>query len=492
LPDEIQTLISAGRYGEVVALCADLLEQVDVESVTPGWSDALRTVFRQAVALARAGGKDSALRVIELMKHRLAAAEDTKVKVFLGAVIMFEAEIRGSQGEHVEAIAAYEEALSLLSVSSRATLRGSSINALIGKARELDSLRRYAEEIVVLDGALAAVKAADEQAAGKRAKQAGMATLFKLDAYLNLKRNPEALELGASLRAALADLPPQPSGAATDEEVVSEALLAQAVAEIVNDGRCWAVFDGVETIATAVATERAVKLYRISEPWAFSDIGPPGPVDMAAALVREVADGYALLAGPQGSSDTSDLPLPKQAGIQRDRLLHTSDVDQWAREHGYPLVLRTPDFDDDAEPTLVAAAERPGWENAEESFVRGIMRSLVEIELVDILNQSLGGREALRDKLFSALASKELSTARQWLQQLAPLGESDPRVGMTIGFQVFARGLFVASHASEDEHSGLPSTARLRQLLHETGGYDWLVSRQVPLPAWTEHRPDSD
>ena len=487
LPDESQTLISAGRFDEVVARCADLLGGVDVEAVPLGGTAVFREVFRLAVALGRAGGTDAALEVIELVKGRFATVLDLRAKAYLAVMFSLEGDIRGRLGEHAEAIAAYDEELALLSLSARATGRGSCVGVLIGKAQALDGLGRYEEEIVVLDDALSAVKAADEATDGKRAGKAAMATFLKLGAYEKLGRHERALELGPALRAALADLPTEPADVATGAEVRSEPSLAAAVAEIVNDGECWAVFEGEKTVTTAVAAGHAMRLYRVSEPWALDEGKSPGPVDMATATVRDVADGYALLAVPRSDSERSDLSVPKRGEIERGQALRTFGVDEWSLRQGHPLKLPIPDPGNQAAQTPATSAELPGWEHVQESFVRGAVRMLFEIELVDILSRSAGGREALNGRLFTAMASNDLALTRRWLQQLAPLGPTDARAGVTIVFHLFAQGLFVTSHdGPEHATHGLATAARLRDLLKETGGHDWLVAHDVPLPAWTE------
>ncbi len=472
-----------GRYDEVVVLCAALLASVDVASASPDRNDVIEAVFRHAVALASVSD-DAALGVIELVKSRIIGSQELRLKVFLGAVISFEGEIRLRRGEDVEAIGACDEALTLLSLSPAVVRRGGAVSALIVKGRALESLGRYEEAIVVLDGALSAVRAADQMTDRKRARHAAKAALLTLDVYVNLQRCEQITDLGASLSEALATLPEHP-GAVTEVESGSERKLAGAVAQIINDGQCWAVFEGEQTITRADATQRAMQLYRVSEPWAFSEFGAPGAVDMAAGIVREVADGYALLALPRSESERSVLPVPKLSGLERDRALHEFGVDDWSREHGHPINLRTSDPDDPAVPKTATGADRPGWDDVEESFVHGVIRAIFEIEIADILSRSRGGRQALHDKLFTALAISNLSLARRWLQQLAPLGETDPRVGLMIVFQMAARGLFVTSHdASDDATPGLIPTDRLRDLLHETDGYEWLADHDIPLPGW--------
>lgn len=476
---------------EAVARCLELSHRLGDSPDPQVRSHVVDALVACAKELTGRGSDKGALRVVEEIRSRFAGDPVARIQSLVAGSLTLAADLQVRAGELETAIAIYDDALSLVAGSEELERRGIDATLLLEKGRVLGNHQRREEAMVVLDNALTAIHRATGRKPALRIRQAAVAVTYKLDQLCALDRFAEASTLMQQLGDMLSDIP---SGAADDRAPLvsgaSEAALAAAVADIVNDGQCWGVFGGSIAVSSPEAAQRACRLYSLSDPWILS--GAPEPVEAAAALVRVIADGYALLAGKWSSAERASLPLPSRAELERHELLHQRGVAEWSREHGHPLslILRENEEVGGQQPST-ATAGLCGARPAEASLTRNIIKCLCLYELADVLSQSEHGREALRYKLFAAISIEYLMFAMSWGRSANAAGASDGSLVVAVACLQIAEGLFAITHCQSGSDATLfPGKERLRGLLHEAGGYDWLTGLGVSLPAWT-HAPDA-
>jgi hypothetical protein len=93
-----------------------------------------------------------------------------------------------------------------------------------------------------------------------RARLLAIGAIGHLDSLWAASRYGEAPRLGESVWFALRDL--SPAQVAGVQEDASEQELAATLAEILNDGECWQVFQHPERTPPQMAADRAVGLIR--------------------------------------------------------------------------------------------------------------------------------------------------------------------------------------------------------------------------------------
>lgn len=449
--------------------------------------DVANALYAGAKSLGTRGRSDAAVRIAEEISSRFADDPVFRVQAVVGAALSLVAELQVLDGQPTEAIATHDEALSRAGRVEELTRRGAGVALLLAKSRILANLDRREEAIVVLDSALQAIQEATEGKGALRTRQAAMAIVAKLDNVAALDRYADAQDLGRQLSDVLAHVPGGPPLAVATASAVpepSESSLAAALAELINDDECWAVFEGRTPISPTEAAERACRLYGVSEPWALPREST-GPVTSASATVRHVADGYALLTAQWSPAERSSLPLPRRAVMEHHQLLRRQGVAGWAAALGHPLHLR------EAESDVRSAGTSPGSQAGAEAdvspdVVRGMVKCLYLYEFIGILSSSRLGLEALKYKQLRAISISYLRAAVDWARSCDTDDASDGRVGVAAACWSISQGFFCVSHGETLPPSPLsPAEAPLRELLHETGGYAWLVEKGVSLPAWT-------
>lgn len=474
---------------EAVARCLALSQRLGDSPDPKVRSQVVDALVACAKELAGRGSDMSALRIVAEIRSRFAGDPVARIQTFVAGSLTLAADLEVRAGDLDAAIATYDDALSLVAGSEEMARRGVDATLLLEKGRVLGNHGHPEEAIVVLDSALMAIRGATARKPALRISQAAEAVTYKLDQLCALDRFADATTMMQQFGDVLSDI----SGGAADDRVplasaASEPGLAAALADIVNHGQCWAVFAGSVDISALEAAQRACRLYALSDPWILS--GAPEPVEAAAALVRVIADGYALLAGQWSAAERASLPLPVRAELGRHELLHQRGVTEWSRKHGHPLRLTV------RENEAVGARQPPtatsGLSNArpvEASLTRSIIKCLYLYELADVLSQSEYGREALRYKLFAAISIEYLRFAMNWGRSANAEGASDGSLAVAVACLQIAEGFFALTHCQSGANAPLSlRKERLRGLLHEAGGYDWLTGLGVSLPVWTHPR----
>lgn len=446
------------------------------------WLDATITRVKELIG---AGKYKDAVTLTEDLRVRCAADADWRVQGRLAVALSEEADARLRLGEPAEMLACFDEVVALVSRSEELTRRGTAVPALRLKAHALANLGKSEEALVVLDSEMGALRRATASKVVTRSREAAVAAVFKLDLLWELGRDEELGTVVEQLAALLSEIPEpwRATGPRSRNRPRPESL-AECVACIVNDGSYWTIFEGRnQRFATEDLAERAIRLYLVSEPLAIStDGGRPTAADVAAALVRDVADGYALLAGDWTPAERAQLPLPTEAEDGRLELIREFGVDEWAANHGHPLrtASRTPT------PRHTREASAPGEGFDVEEFDRRLGRTTMRLacvyELARVLADTTGGRQALRHKVFRGLAIHFLRSARTTLRALAIADEGDERAAILVAHRFIAQGLFTASHSRLGASADLfPPPESLQALLRESGAYEWLANRGIAL-----------
>lgn len=454
--------------------------------------DAADALYACAKDLGVRGRSDAALRIAEELCTRFADDPFFRVQALVAAALSLMAELQVAAGQLAAAIAAYDEALSLVALSDELTRRGAGVALLLAKARVLTNDDRREEAIVVFDSALLAIQNATAGKAALRTRQAAVAVVAELDNLAALDRYADAYSLGEQLSGVLAHVPLGPPPQAATRSVASEpseSALAAALAEVVNEEECWAVFEGHKRLPSTEAAARACRLYGVSDPWALPGAADT-PAHAASTIVRAVADGYALLAGRWSPAERSSLPLPQRALVGRHQVMGQPGLAEWATAHGHRLALHESDRGvPPAETRSPRSTRRPNVDAVSADLIRNIIKCLYLYELARVLGDSEPGLEALHHKLFRAISISYLRAALEWIRSLEIQEASDGRIGVAITCWLIAEGVFAITHDQTGSFVPLPPPeAPLRELLHNTGGYAWLRDRGVSLPAWTEQR----
>ena len=396
-------------------------------------------------------------------------------------------------GRFDEAISACDESLALLArgAETESQVGEAAAITLLLKGELLWSVKRIEESIVVFGGAVDAYRQARAAGAGPEAAWAAMLAVFhKVSRLCALDRSAEAGQARDQLTAVLGDvgdpsLPQNRPGA----RPTSERELAANFAEVVNGGDCWQWFDAIDEEPPRDAmAQRAIELYRLTEPWALADDDSAGgAAQFAAGMLRDIADGYAMLTRPLTADQRR--ALPQRAESTRAQLIRTFGADVWADEHGYPLLL--PEPDEDTENANLCEGQPPqagGW--TPEAFLRFFLTAAYTHDLVALACDSPTGRQALRDVRFGQRAAQQISEARRWARQVT-LHMPPQAAGAAIASLLINQAFFLASHGAVPSSAQLfPTTGLLRDCLHDAHTDDWLCDQDVVLPEWLAETDD--
>jgi tetratricopeptide (TPR) repeat protein len=484
----------SGDTRALFRLCDELVERFG-DASDPGLQlNVLGALSQRAAELERLGRDDEALATYEEIVARFGDATNADLRERLAATLTNKALRMAELGRGREAIAAYDEALALLDGASEPQLRDRAVEVLLSKGQTLWRLDREEEALVVYNSALSAYNAARAAGGGTDALWAAVLTLFyKLGELCALGRSEEAGDLRAELVGLLGDVGKttadsgrsQPRGA-------PEAELAAVFADVLNRGDCWRTFEGAGEERPQVMAERAIELYRLTEPWALPTGEQSGlAAHLAASMLRDIADGYAMLASPSTPAERSALPLPQRGENQRTQLIRRFGVDGWAADLGHPLAL--PESAEHVEPTAapeqqLEQARSLALESAS-SFARFFLVAAHTHDLLVVLCDSPTGRDALQDQHVRSHATRQIADARKWVRRLMPhLGGA---AGATAASVLIAQAFFLASHAKVSSSADLyPTTPMLRDLLRENETYAWLSDQELELPPWITEDDD--
>jgi tetratricopeptide (TPR) repeat protein len=479
----------AGRLEQQLDRCNELIEHFG-DTYDEGLLRELLGGMRQrAGALAKLGRATQALEAYEQIARRFSGATQAELRDDVAASFVDKAALLIDLDRIGDAVSACDDALARLADVTEPQLLDRVVKTLLSKGDILRVSQRREEAIVVYESAVAAYRAATSKGAGVELLWAPVLAIFhKVDLLCALDRADEANEVRTQLRSILGG---SVAASLRDDELepgpVAERELAEAFAQLVTVGDCWRWFDASDQrIPTAEMAKRAIELYRLSEPWALADEGSSGLAAQAAAgMLRDIADGYAMLARPLSRKKRDALPLPQRRDDERTALIRRYGIDEWAAELGWRLDL--PEVRGGTEHEEYRA-ERPSGSSADltdspNEFVRFFLASAFGYELLTMLCDSHSGREALRNDYFTDYGSYRIAEARRWVRRLT--SQVPDAAGAAIAALLMAQTLFRASQLTESPDDMLvPSMSALRDLLREDDTYNWLLREDVELPAW--------
>lgn len=285
-------------------------------------------LIQKAYVLDRIGEYEQAIAVYHELIPRLEENEQTAQALDsrrLRAVACDDA------GRPDDALLGYDDALALVDANDPAH-RQQAFRLLTSKARTLRGLKRREEALIVLTSAVEAYRKPHVDAAAELRAQAVRALIEKLELLCQLERSSEATDVECELVVLLGDgrtpAVVQPAPKPPDAEVA--ALLAE-----IHASECWALFESPPTDRATQFEATALELYRRTD----ALLQPPiddweNPAVAAVTIIRQVADGFALLSESLGSRR---LALPQRRLLEW--AIRLGGLDEWAEELGYPLNL---------------------------------------------------------------------------------------------------------------------------------------------------------
>lgn len=490
---------NAGKAGDterMLDLCADLANRFRDAPDLLLQRHVLAALRMRADVMTNSGRVEEELATYEGIIDLFGDATDSAIQDGVAASLRKMAIALAALGKRDAAIAAYDDALALLADTNAPQLRMRVIEVLLSKGVTLTSLGRPAEAVVIYDSAASVYLAVPDwgEAATEARWRVGLALLYKVWLLCELDRSARAADVRDQLVAVLGDvMPPMSPAAPSSPGDVQEAELAAAFANVFDGDDCWRWFGArCERPADALMTERALELYRLTEPWLVADVDEwTGAPQVAAGLLRDVADGYAMLARPWTTTDRDALPLPERAEAQRAQLIRSLRLDEWAAELGYPISVG--ELTGDAEDVELdeALLEQQNAEPLESAtrFARFCLILAYSYDLLVAYCDSSSGREIIRNKNFRLYASHQISEARKWIRRLRSGTDEAPSAAFASLF--IAQGFFVASHRGVASSASLfPSARLLRGLAQNDETYARFLDSEATLPRWLSETDD--
>jgi tetratricopeptide (TPR) repeat protein len=496
--------------GEIVAWClwqavSELGEASDAEGQSAVLDDIVRrfeqsadielrgsavtALWRKACELGALGRREEELAIYDDIVSRFGADRAPEVVALVADAIRDKGTALYRMGREDEAFAAYDDSLACIGEADEPLLRAKVAKILLTKGSYLGRANKDAEAVVVFDGVASAYLqvAADPELGPPTLARAFLALLEKVRALDALARPEDAARVHAQLANALGDAPRADVGAAPSGPLETEADLAALLA-IVHGGDCWFLqaTGGHNRQSQQLMADRAMELYgqtapileARSEDWSERAFA-------ASTLLRNVADGYALLSRGWLTKDLAELSLPRRSDAELG--IHLLGLDEWAAELGHPISLR--DSADDAEESL--RQRRDATSDAGEDAVERMppfLESVRQHELFSALCTSSKSDGVLPNDEVRAFAAWRISEARKWVGWMAA---RDPEgAGVAAAMLLMEQGCFAAACTPSPSADVFPSAALMRDMLGESDSYRWLADREIELPDWLQAEED--
>ncbi|HEX5246428.1 MAG TPA: hypothetical protein VFW41_04790 [Gaiellaceae bacterium] len=389
-----------------------------------------------------------------------------------------------------EALIAYDEALTMLDRLEAQERVPVLVDILFDKAKTLWDGDREAEAVVVFDSTVTAYVSgvSAEARTPETTATAVLALLYKVLALAKLEPGGAIELVPEQLLDVLGDARQSAGGTPERTGHETESDLASLLAEV-HGGDCWLWFATADNDASTRAkmAERALDLYRRTDAWLNGDVETweESPV-LASFVLRNVADGYAILSRWWSDRDRSTLPLPTRPLVEWTMRL--AGIDEWAAEQGHPLDLR--ESTDDVEAMLdeqrTKMLEQLGSSDdadAGDKVASAFVATAHNYDLFRIIADSERGREAARDDRIRAFAGWQVSNARAWGGWARE--RIDEAGGATAAMVLMTQSFFVVSHGAASSSAELfPNRSTLRELLKHSDSLEWLRSQEAELPSW--------
>lgn len=479
----------AGDVAGQIKACDAIVRRFDSAKAPAVRRRVLDALLARATALAKLGEREAELSTYDEIATRFAAAPEGEIREGIVEALRRKGVALGEEGRHSEAITTLDAALAVLAEAAFAPSTAGATKVLLSKGVELGKMGRAAEAIVVFDSAFAAYRAADH---GARSSDSlvwtVMALTYKVENLCRLDRSREAETALDQLVLALGDVEEPAEESDPSRAPEREDELARAFADVIATGECWRFLDPpLPDAPQQEMAERAVNLYRLTEPWVRCEEGSLA-AQVAAGFLRDIADGYALLAKSWSAEELARLPLPERAEDQRATVIRRFGIDDWLAERGLGHLSEfTDNVEDDGRLSVRATHE----ERDSEKFWAFFLSTVHNYGLRLALRDSPSGRQILHDAYLRDLACLQLGTARRWVRWLGSDHEVAPAAVLSL---FIAQGSFMTSYTEpQSSHKIFPSKRLLREMLDDVDFRRRLEDEDGVLPTWLwDPAADSD
>jgi tetratricopeptide (TPR) repeat protein len=464
LADQAGDAQSALRiFDELVARAGETTDPAERTQVNNG-------LIQKAYVLDRLGEYDNAIAVYDELIPRLDENEQTDQAIDSRRRRAIACD---RAGRSHEAIAGYDDALALLVDASEPPLRQQAFRLLTSKALTLRTLKRREEALIVVGSALSAYRALDPDAAAPMRETAVRALMERLQLLCELERSGEAADVERELVLLLGDVTAlaavEPAAKPPEDEIA--ALLAD-----VHASDCWTLFESPPAAGAPQLEAMALELYRRTD----ALLQPPiddwdAPEVAAGTIIRQVADGFALLSE---SFRSTTLALPQRRLLEW--AIRLAGIDEWAAELGHPLKLEQ---DSEDIRKLLDGQPEPEDDFADDCAA-ACVAALYQRDLLAALCDSEAGQQTLRGSTHRWLAARQLNSARSWGGWAFTHGDdAQPATAAAI---LVAQAYYRATHGIVSSAELTPTRDTLRELLRHADGLGWLESRGFVLPEWLD------
>jgi tetratricopeptide (TPR) repeat protein len=507
-------LYSLGQYDKVDA-CTELVSRGDDE-LDPELRECVFFAYHTLAELADDGGQPSdALSILDTLLRRAGDATDPTEHVQVNNALVWKAYLLGRLGRHDEevevydeviqrldedgpiesaidarrrravacdkagrsddALRGYDDTLLLLADAVEPPFREQAFQLLVSKGLTLRTLGRRDEALVVLGNAISAYRHLDAVTAGQARGVVVRVLIEKTQLLCDLGRSDEVGDVEAELIVLLSSIiPPVPAVPVVQP---TESEVAELLAEL-HSGECWATFESPPEGAAAQfeAGAKALELYRRTDPLLQAPAEDwDGPLFAAGSLIRQVADGFALLSEPLG---TTTPMLPHRRLIEW--AIRLAGVDDWAAVLGHPL-----DLDESSEDIHDLLDEQPEpQDDLADDCAAWCLAALYQRTMLDALCDSQAGQDALHGRTLRWLAVRQLNTARSWGAWAFMHGD-DAQPATAAGILI-AQAYYRATRETLASSALTPSSETLREILRYADGLEWLANRDLVLPGWLD------
>jgi tetratricopeptide (TPR) repeat protein len=474
-------LRAAGRVQDALRVYDDLVErfgQTDDEAVRLRVAQAFAM---KAYSLGMAGEQEQAVVVCDEMLDRVRDTDQALIRDLLADSLSRKARTLETLDRIIDAVAAFDDSLLLLAKSRDPQLVRRRMDCLLDMATLLDRADREAEAIVVFEGVMSAYNELSAEDRDDHARGKSVLALLQKVIALCAVDSAESADVAVQLAESLGDVtvpssaPPRPRS-----EPLAEEEIAALLAELYR-GDCWMEFatSGDDPSSLAVMESKALALYQRTAAWLAQTEAWDAPALGAVTLIRQIADGCALLARRWSKSWRAKLSLP--SSLLLEFAMQRFGIAEWAVEQGHPLQLS--DSTELAEELIQSEHER--GETSDPDLASAFIASVRHYEMLAVLCDSPSGPAALHIPELKSFASARINDARQsagWVWQ-----QEEEAAGVAAARIFIAQAYFVATHDTVPTSNDIfPSRENLREMLRQTAAYAWLENHDVELPEWLE------
>ena len=478
-----KALVALDRYEDCISAFDTLLARFADEDDSDVREHIAESLSWKAWALVKLGRRDEAFAARAQLITGFRDASELPVSEWVLQALRANAAALDDAGRTAEAVALDDDVLSLFGAAPEPSIRELIVRVLVRKAERLQQLGQPAEACIVFDSAAGVLAELIPELGAEELvsaiEQVTLGLLYKIAVLCSHDRQDEAAAVPSRLAAILA-VPVEP--VATRDREDNEREPDEAVAALlahVHGADAWATLAATPANARerAALADRALALYERTASFIVSFEALETPLGQAVMMIRNIADGYAMLSRTWRPADQATLPLPKPewAAFAANRL----GVSGWASDHGHPLDLT--DTTDTVEGLI--DEQRSKSDGDQRAFAPAFTAATCSFETLAVLTRCEAGREAIHGRGLRAFAAWQIVYARHSAVWAAIRGEAIAPAGVAL--LLMAEASFVASRAeAASVDATVPDRGLLRDLLTQSGAGELLVELGATLPSW--------